>query len=264
MTRREILFLPVAAAAAQTRRQYEEVRRFSAPEATQGVAADDRFLYAIGNHVIGKYEKDSGKRIATWNCEKGKALIHLDSGVVHDGVLYCAHSNYPDTPMVSSIEMWNANTLQHSGSYSFGIFAGSATWVDFRDGFRYVTFAHYRGAGDEPSRDPRWTTLVQFDPEWRQRQGWVYPAEVVSRLGDMAISGGVFAADGRLWCTAHDNPEIYVLRFPDGGSTLVLDRIIPTTIKGQGIALDPADTAVVYGIDRAKREIIVARISVAN
>jgi hypothetical protein len=162
--------------------------------------------------------------------------------------------------MVSSVEMWNPRTMQHAGSYSFGIFAGSATWVDLREGYRYVTFAHYRGNGDEPGRDAHWTTLIRFDGEWRQRGSWVYPEEVVSRLGNMSISGGYFAPDGRLFCTGHDNPEIYVLRLPEGGSVLVLDEVIPTTIHGQGIARDPVEAGIVYGIDRPRREMIVGRV----
>ena len=263
MTRRRALWLPLAAAgigAAAPPLRCEEVRRIPAPEANQAVAADQDFLYAIGNHVIGKYQKSTGKRVALWECENGKPLIHLDSGVIHKGVLYAAHSNYPGVPMVSSIETWDAATLRHSGSYSFGIFSGSATWVDLREDFRYVTFAHYRGKGDEPGRDAHWTTLIRFDAEWRPRESWVYPEEVVSRLGNMSISGGCFAPDGTLYCTGHDNPELYVLRFPTGGSTLVLEHIIPTMIDGQGIALDPVDPALLYGIDRPKREIIVARL----
>ncbi|MES1262509.1 MAG: hypothetical protein ABUS49_12310, partial [Acidobacteriota bacterium] len=184
----------------------------------------------------------------------------LDSGVIRDGTLYCAHSNYPGVPMISSIETWDTKTLRHSGSFSFGIFAGSATWIDFRDAFRYVTFAHYRGSSDEPGRDAHWTTLIRFDAEWRQREAWVYPEEVVSRLGQMSISGGVFTPDGRLFCTGHDNPEIYILRFPEGGSTLVLEETISTMIHGQGIALDPSDPALLYGIDRPQRQIVVARL----
>lgn len=261
MTRRSILALPFAAAAAPQRRRAEELRRIPAPEANQGVAADDRHLYAIANHAIGKYDKQSGKRVALWECENGKPLVHLDSGVVHDGVLWCAHSNYPGVPMTSSIETWDAATLRHTGSHSFGIFAGSATWIDLRDGFRYVTFAHYRGASDEPSRDPRWTALIQFDSDWRQRQSWIYPAELVARLGDYSISGGVFTRDGKLFCTGHDNPEVYVLAFPQGGSSLVLEETIAMPMKGQGIALDPADAAILYGIDRARREIVVTRLT---
>jgi hypothetical protein len=35
-------------------------------------------------------------------------------------VLHCAHSNDPGVPTVSSIEMWDAKTLRHTGSHSFG------------------------------------------------------------------------------------------------------------------------------------------------
>jgi hypothetical protein len=261
VTRRSILALPFAAAAVAAPRRCEEVRRVPAAEANQGVAADDRFLYAIANHAIGKYDKQSGKRVAGWECENGKPLIHLDSGVVHGGTLYCAHSNYPGVPMVSSVETWDAATLRHTGSHSFGIFAGSATWFDLRDGLRYVTFAHYRGNSDEPSRDPRWTALIQFNSDWQQRQSWVYPEEVVARLGNYSISGGVFTRDGKLVCTGHDNPEAYVLSFPTGGSTLVLEETFAVPMKGQGIALDPTDSTILYGIDRARREIVFTRVT---
>lgn len=264
MTRRQAMYLPlgaVALRAAPPRLRCEEIRRIPAAEANQAVASDGEFLYAIANHAIGKYEKNSGKRVAIWECENGKPLIHLDSGIIRDGVLHCAHSNFPGVPMVSSIETWDTKTMRHSGTHSFGIFSGSATWMDMRNGYRYVTFAHYKGASDEAARDPRWTSLIQFDGDWRQREAWVYPEEVVAKLGVMSISGGVFAPDGRLYCTGHDNAEIYVLRFPEGGSVLVLDEIIPTMIHGQGIALDPLDPTALYGIDRPKKEIIVARLT---
>jgi hypothetical protein len=262
MTRRQALHLALAAAAraAAPVRRCEEVRRIPAVEANQAVAADESSLYAIGNHSIGKYDKQTGRRLSGWECEAGKPLIHLDSGVVHGGVLYCAHSNYPGLPMVSSIEMWDARTLRHTGSHSFGIFAGSATWIDLHLGFRYVTFAHYHNTADDPGKDARFTTLIQFNSAWQQIQAWVYPGEVVSRLGDFSISGGVFTPDGKLYCTGHDNAEIYVLGFPEGGSSLVLEEIFPVPLKGQGIALDPSAPELLYGIDRAKREIVVSRI----
>jgi hypothetical protein len=261
-TRRQAILFAIAGAAraASPAPKCEEVRRIPAPEANQAVAADATALYAIGNHSIGKYDKQSGKRLAGWECENGKPLIHLDSGVVHGGVLYCAHSNYPGLPMVSSIETWDAQTLRHTGSHSFGIFAGSATWIDMRLGFRYVTFAHYRNAADEPGKDPRHTTLIQFTSDWQQRQAWTYPAEVVSRLGDYSISGGVFTPEGKLYCTGHDNTEVYVLGFPEGGSSLVLEEIFAIPMKGQGIALDPTSPDTLYGIDRPKKEIVVCRV----
>jgi hypothetical protein len=87
---------------------------------------------------------------------------------------------------------------------------------------------------------------------------------VVSRLGQYSISGGVFAPDHKLFCTGHDNPEIYVLAFPEGGSTLVSEEIFSIPMKGQGIALDPSAPDLLYGIDRAKREIVVTRIRSAG
>ena len=247
-------------ALAQSGRRATEIRRIPALEANQAVGVDEQHLYAIDNHAIGKYDKQTGERVAHWECENAKPLIHLDSGVVYGGVLWCAHSNYPGVPMTSSIETWDTKTLKHSSSYSFGIAAGSATWFDFFGGSRYVTFGHYRNDADEADRDPRWTTLIQYDNEWRQRQAWVYPSEVVSKLGNFSISGGVFGRDGRLYTTGHDNAEVYVFSFPKGGSTLVLEETIPMPMHGQGIALDPVDPTLLYGIDRPKKEIVVTRI----
>ena len=162
--------------------------------------------------------------------------------------------------MVSSIETWDAKSLRHTGSYSLGIYEGSATWVDMDGGFRYVTFAHYKLASDEPTRDPRWTSLVQFDSDWRRRQAWVYPEEVVAKLGSYSISGGVFTPDHKLFCTGHDNPEVYVFSFPEGGSVMALEDTFAIPMKGQGIALDPVDASILYGIDRGQKEIVVTRV----
>lgn len=234
-----------------------ELRRFTAPEANQAVAVDARHFYAIGNHIVGQYDKKSGKHIAGWECEEGKPLIHLNSGVVHEGILYSAHSNYPDVPMVSSIEMWDTKTMRHVGSHSFGIYTGSLTWIDFFKGRRYITFGHYGGRAGEPNRDPRWTTLMECDQEWQRVRGWVFPPEVLSRLGDFTISGGTFASDGHLFCTGHDHRELYILRFPTGGSVLELAGIMPSPNAGQGIAFDRSEPGTMYSIDRQSREVIV-------
>lgn len=256
VTRREWLVGVLAGALAGS----DEVRRFAAPEAAQAVAVDRDHIYAIGNHVIAKYDKSTARRVAEWHCERGKPLIHLNSGIVRNGVLYCAHSNYPGVPMVSSIERFDVRTLRHVGSFSFGIGAGSATWVDFHKGHWFVTFGHYANRAAEPGRDPRWTSLVQFDVEWRRLQSWVYPDELVSKLGEYSISGGVFTPGGTMLCTGHDNPEVYALRFPEGGSTLELRGTYPVPVKGQGIALDPSQPDVLYGIDRAAREVVAMRL----
>ena len=87
---------PAVAAASSTR--YQELKRYEAPEARQAIAVDSDCFYAIGNSSVAKYSKESGARIAGWECLEGKPLIHLNSGVVLDGRLYCAHSNYPAFP----------------------------------------------------------------------------------------------------------------------------------------------------------------------
>src|SRR6188474_2227181 len=71
----------------------------SAAEANQAAAADERFVYAIDSAVIAKYDRTSGKRLAV---SAGSAK-HLNSGFLHDGKLYCAHSNYPQKPEKSEV-----------------------------------------------------------------------------------------------------------------------------------------------------------------
>ena len=100
---------------------FQEVRRFATEEATQGVAVDENFFYAISNRRIGKYDKHTGQRVGGWEGEPTGPIIHLDSGIVRDGLLSCAHSNYPGVPMVSSVEVFDTETLEHVGSHSFGI-----------------------------------------------------------------------------------------------------------------------------------------------
>jgi len=97
---------------AQEPSRFDEVRRFAAEEAFQGVAVDEQYFYAISNRSIGKYEKDTGRRVAEWVGPADGPIIHLDSGVVIDGLLYTAHSNYPGVPMVSSIEIFDPETMQ--------------------------------------------------------------------------------------------------------------------------------------------------------
>jgi hypothetical protein len=241
-------------------REIREVKRYPAAEATQGVAVDREFFYAIGNHSVGKYDKKSGVRVAGWECPKGKPLIHLNGGIVHEGRLYCAHSNYPGVPMTGSIEIWDTKSMKHVGSHSFGIYAGSTAWIEHHAGFWYVGFAHYQNKGGEPNRDPSWTTVVKFDQGWNRLEGWVFPDKVIRRFGGYSSSGGVIDAKGYLYATGHDASEVYVLKFPDGGSVLELIEIMAVTFPGQGLALDRSDPGTLYAISKADRQVVVCRI----
>ena len=258
-----ILTLAPAALFAQGRSPhsaFEEVRRFSAEEAFQGVAVDGNHFYAISNRRIGKYEKHSGLRVGQWEGDPDGPIIHLDSRIVREGRLYCAHSNFPGVPTVSSIEVFDTDTMDHVGSHSFGIFAGSATWVDWADGYWWVAFGHYAGLGGVPDRGQDWTNVVQFDDGWRRLAGYVYPRDVVDRFETMSNSGGSWGADGLLYATGHDEAEVFVLSLPTAGSVLEVRETLPVTAEGQGIAWDRDEPGTFYSIIRSSREVVVSKL----
>ena len=241
---------------------YTELRRYSAAEAGQGVAVDREFFYAINNHAIGKYRKDSGERVAAWDGGAGGEIVHLNSGSIVDGKLYTVHSNYPAVPMLSSIEIFDPVTLKHVASHSFGRMDGSFTWLERRDQRWIACFVHYGKRGAEPMRDPAWTQLVAFDDAWRRTGGWALPADLLARIGDRgySASGGAFGPGGFLYLTGHDNPELYVMAFPRAGSVLKWLATLPVRVEGQAFGWDPADPALLYTIARKTREVVVGRV----
>jgi hypothetical protein len=235
------------------------VRRYAAAEAGQAVAVDRTHFYAIGNVRIAKYEKASGTRVGEWREAPDGPIKHLNSGLIVDGRLYCAHSNYPETPMVSSIEIFETATLRHVGSHSFGFGRGSATWIELSDNAWWVTFANYAGKGGEPGRGPEYSVLVRYDRDWREQEAWAFPASVIARWDGMSSSGGVWSADGLLYTSGHHSTELYVLRLPRSGAVLDLVRIVPFESEGQGIALDRS-TGLLWSIQRKTREVLVSKL----
>jgi hypothetical protein len=243
--------------------RYEEQRRFPAAEAGQGVAADRDFLYAINNHTIAKYRKEGGERIALWEGGNGGPIIHMNAGVVFEGKLYCAHSNYPTVPMLSSVEIFDTATLKHVGSHSFGRMDGSFTWLDRRNGKWIACFVHYAKRGGEPGRGPDCTQLIEFDDQWRRTGGWGFPTDFAEHIGPRgySVSGGAFGPGGFLYATGHDHPELYVLSFPEAGSSLKWIATIPITTEGQAFGWDPGAPEILYTVGRRSREIIVGRVT---
>ena len=235
------------------------VRRYPAPEAGQAVAVDATHFYAITNAKIAKYEKATGKRVAEWAEAPNGPIKHLNSGLIVDGRLYAAHSNYPETPMVSSIEIFDTTTLAHVGSHSFGFGRGSATWIETRDGAWWVAFANYAGKGGEPGRGPEYSVLVRYDREWREQESWAFPAAVIARWDGMSISGGLCGRDGLLYTSGHHSTELYVLGVPKSGAVLDLVRIVPFESEGQGIAVD-RETGLLWSIQRKTREVLVSKL----
>ena len=243
---------------------HTELRRVPAVEARQGVAADAEFFYAINNFSLGKYRKDTGERVAGWECPEGKPLTHINAGIVHEGKLYGAHSNYPGMPMLSSVEIWDTRTMQHIGSHSFGRADGSLTWIDRRNGRWIACFVHYGKRGGEPGRGPEWTRIVEFDDDWRQTGGWALPGDLLAHIagGGYSCSGGAFGPGGFLYVTGHDNTELYVLDFPTAGPVLNWVATFPVVARGQAFGWDPVDKNVIHMLSRTSRDIVSGRVTI--
>lgn len=241
----------------------EEIGRWLVPEANQAAAVDAGHFYGIGNRVLVKHSKSDGARVAEWSGPEGGQIVHFNAGYVAKGQLILAHSNFPQLPMASSLEIHDARTLAPVSSHSFGFRLGSLTWAVRHRGFWWACFANYNDRGTTPGFDQRWTHFSQFDDQWQMRQSWLFPPSVVATWGISSSSGGDWGDDGLLYVTGHDAPELYVLRLPRQGMLLEHVATIAVPIEGQGWAWDrslPRGQRVIYGISRRTREIIAARI----
>lgn len=235
--------------------QIDPVQTFQVHHVQQAVAVDKNYFYVINNAEIIKFDKSTGQQVGAWKDNSGH-IKHLNSGVIIDDKLYCANSNYPEIPMASSIEIFDPVSLQPSGSHSFGIDIGSATWIDWFEGYWYVAFAHYTGRGGEPGKTNHWTQLVRYSTDWERVGGWVFPKDLIQRFGNYSNSGGVFTKEGKIYTTGHDSKELYVLELPQQGYTLKWVATLPAPFEGQGIAQDPLAPDIFYGISRSKNQVI--------
>jgi hypothetical protein len=232
----------------------EQIGEFTVAEANQGVGVDARHFYAVDNYVIGKYDKKTGKLVKKWQGDKKGPILHLDSAMLMDGKIYAAHSNYPQWPMTSSIEIFDAETMEHIGTHSFGIQWGSLTWVDWHNDHWWMTFANYDrliGPNKTPYGHKANTVMVKFSRDFRPVESWTLPKAILDRFEDMSNSGGSWGPDGFLYLTGHDPAELYRMRLPKAGSVLELVDILLMNIRGQGIAWDRSQPGVIYGIIRA-------------
>jgi hypothetical protein len=233
-------------------------RRYPAPAARQGVAVTDDAFYAIDDRAIERYDAPSGALRARYDAGDDPSIVHLNGCTAHDGVLVCAHSNYPGVPMRSSIERFDLRTLAHLGSQPLADAPGSATWVDWSDGHWWVAFAHYAGRGGEPGKGPEHARLWKLDRSWRPLASYAYPPELVARFAGRSNSGGVFGPDGWLLLTGHDAPELYVTCADDASRSLRWLATWPAPIEGQGIAWHPG-TRLLWGVVRDARLIVALR-----
>lgn len=243
----------VAAAVAVPRLTASTARVYDAPSADQGVAVDAGHFYAVDNAVVAKHEIATGRLVKTWSEPTGEIVRHLNSCLADAGRLWCANSNYPRTPMASSIEVLDAATLEHVDSHSLGVRdEGSLTWFDRHAGGWIAGFAHYSGNGGIGFKDHTFSSLVAYDAVWRRTGGWSFPAGVVERLSPDAASGGAIGPDGWLYLMGHDRPEMYVVGKPVMGPTLVHIATIDLEAEGQAFSWAQDGTRTVYAIDRRR------------
>lgn len=240
----------------------DELQRWQINHANQGVAVDADHFYGIGNHALVKHRKDTGVQVGEWMGSRDGAIIHLNAGWVDGDELVVAHSNFPQLPMASSLETYDRNSLQPVATCSLGIRLGSLTWAVRHQGFWWACFANYNDNGTTPGFDQRWTHVGKFDDNWQMLESWLFPPQIVATWGDSACSGGDWGDDGLLYVTGHDAAELYVLRLPRQGVTLEYVTTIDVPFEGQSWAWDRSARGerIIYGISRARREVIVARI----
>lgn len=239
-----------------------ELARWQVMEANQAAAVDASHFYGIGNHVLVKHRKDTGERVAEWISPRGGPIVHFNAGHVDGDRLVLAHSNFPRLPPASSLEIHDARTLQPLESHSLGLRPGSLTWAVRHQGSWWGCFAYYNGSGTIPGHDQRSTYVGQFDDRWQMLRSWLFPPQVIATWGASSCSGGDWGDDGLLYTTGHDAAELYVLRLPRSGVTLEHVTTIDVPFEGQGWAWDRSvqGQRVIYGISRARQQVIAARI----
>ncbi len=215
------------------------VREYQAPEARQGVAVDDKYVYAIVNTIIGKYDKTSGELISRWTSPRGGPIRHINSCYAADQKLWCANSNFPEVPMGSSVEIFDAVTMTHLESHSLGLLEeGSLTFFEpYGDGY-LAGFAHYDATGGTGYKGSRYGALFTYDARWRRTGGWLIPEAVQARMAPHAASGGSIGPDGLLYLLGHDRTEMYVLAKPRLGPSLLHVATIDIAAEGQALVWD--------------------------
>lgn len=216
--------------------------------ATQAAAADDRRVYAISSTTVATYDRGSGRLLAA---ATAPGTEHLNSGFLHAGRLYCAHSNYPATPPESDIRVLSPDTGRLEVFHRFVDPPGSLVWCVVRDGTWWCCFASY-------GSDNGQTVLVEYAAGGldRERRRLTFPAEVVADWDGMSASGGIFWGDDLL-VSHHHFPVLYRLRVPATGATLEFVAAMACPFPGQGFAADPI-TGGLVGIDRPHRRVVFA------
>ncbi|GAB2820182.1 hypothetical protein GCM10027176_25680 [Actinoallomurus bryophytorum] len=234
-------------------------RSYDTFDANQAVAVDKRYFYVVDNRSITKHDRATGRPLLQFVSPDDGPIIHMDSAAVVDGKLYTAHSNYDDSPMESSIEVYDTKTMRHIRTYGFGIYRGSLTWIDRHDGAWWAGFANYDVVPDgqtQPYGQTYNTQIVKMDDDFQVVGSWTIPKKILDRFKPMSNSGGSWGPDGRLWLTGHDLGEAYVMNVPAAGPDLEWAATVTLpNVEGQGIAWDRSgDRPTLWAIKRSTKQ----------
>lgn len=246
----------LAQANEKPQRGFRELQRHPAKEAHQAVAVDETSFFAISNREIARYQKSDGKLLGQWKGAKDSHIRHMNSGVVVNGKLYCAHSNWPVKPLKNTVEVFDAKSLKHLESLKFPETEGAINWIDQRNGKWWIAFAFYGEL-----ENVRKTHLVHYDENWQPNGKWTFPDSVLKRFLPNSNSGGAWGPNGLLYTTGHDRGELYVLRVPETSGTLEHLETLTAPIAGQGIAWDHTDIGTLFGIHRRQKQVIKMRLT---
>jgi len=227
------------------------------PFARQGVAVSADRLYAVSDHGIQALDRRTGRALATITDDD--RYQHL-SGCIVRRTLVCAHSNFPNLPMVNSIETFDLNTLRPVASHPLADVRGSLTWiVPWGDGW-LACLANYDGRGGAAGRDHAATLIVQLSPRLTTERTFRLPAPVLDRLAPDSVTGGAIGRNGLLYVTGHDRAEAYVLAIPLRGDMLHHVATIPMPTDGQAIAFDPVAPLLLWSVDRPHQQLVASLI----
>jgi len=202
--------------------------------------------YVVSNTTVAVYDRTTHKLLAT---SEGPAE-HLNSAFVHNGKVYCAHSNYPKKPDTSEIRVYDPATNKLTVFHDFKNPPGSLVW-NVHDGKHWwCCFAHYKD--DNPK-----TILIRYTDGFKEEARWTFPKIVVDDWDAMSASGGTWDGD-TLLVSHHHYKVLYRLRVPKAGTELEFVEAIECPFPGQGIAADPK-TGGLVGIDRGTRRVVFAK-----
>lgn len=223
----------------------------------QGVAVDAQYFYAISNTEIVKCDRKSAATVAVWRANRGEPtlahFLHLNSGTVIDGKLYCAHSRYPVDANNNTIEVWDVqqDRLDHERTIRMPTDHGSVTWIDRRgDGSWWICYAVYGKGLNERTKLFR---CRYVDGRFVEEKAWTFPLEVVRNWGESSCSGGSWGPDGYLYTTGHDHARCYVLHVGESDQLTYVRTETNVGLYGQAIAWDRwSDVPVLWGIVRGK------------